>query len=130
MYFNRNQKKETVRFDNEPGIKNLHRIDQELRSVFASLSPSLEALSKLAPIDQVGKIRSLIHDLQDKAGVLAAENTKITELVNNFEGELTSGGIKESNYISNLYKDKIMSKQFQKVGDPNCNKQVQVKNRL
>jgi len=127
MNFSKSRKNENVRFTDNTGFTNMQRIDQELQNVFASLSPSLEALAKLAPMDQVGKIRSLIQDLQNKAGILAKENTKIKELVDRFEGELSPDGIRDSTYISNLYKNKIMSKQLKKVQDPNCNKQIQVK---
>ena len=127
MSFDQYRTKGNVRFSENSGFTGLRRMDEELQHIFASLSPSLEALAKLAPIDQVGKIKSLISILQSKAVILAEENSKIKELVDKFEGKMSPEDAIESNYINNLYKNKIMSKQYQKTKDPNCNKQTQVR---
>ena len=124
------KKRKVTRFRSprESEIKNLERIDHEIQDVFASLSPSLEALAELAPNDQVRKIKSLISDLKFKAGELANENTRIKNIVDRFEGKLlpVDGSELQSNFISNLYQKKILDRRLERISDPNCNKNVQV----
>ena len=106
-------------------LENLQKIDDELQDVFASLSPSLEALAKLAPEDQVANIKSLINDLKNKAANLADENAKIKELVDKFQGKVKLS--KDSNFFSTLFENKIVKERFRKITDPACNKAVQVR---